>query len=145
MEPLFTKEQLEDHLGTKEVESITNLNQYIKETEDDLERMLRTQWWPNQDRSNFGFEVNNDYYFDFTKVDRSSLKNAAIYYCIYQYILPKLTRFTEGDAIFTKLKYYENKFDIEWADVKEVLIYDWDSDGDFEETERYVKGRRLHW
>ena len=141
--PLFTKEQLFNTIAMPEVQGIEDLDDIIQDTSHDIERILRTEWWVDENRANFGLSTEHSIHFQYDLVNQAQLKNAAIYYAIFQYILPRMTRFTEGDVTMNKMKYYKNKWDIEIAYVKNNLIYDWNRDGNFEETEREIRGRRL--
>jgi hypothetical protein len=81
--------------------------------------------------------------YDTTRVNESQLTRSAVYYSLYKYILPQLTQWAvEGDSFQTQIEFYRNAFDEEFDLTTRELIYDWNSDGSYEESERELIARQ---
>ena len=104
------------------------INQLTQASEDIL-NLIKTGWW--EDAS--GLPIDS---FDETKLNTAALEKITVYKAFYEYIFPKLSKFTEGDTFLAKIDFYEKRFKDEWLIVKSLPLYDFDESSSFEDNER---------
>lgn len=96
---------------------------------DDILNLIKTGWWEEAS----GLPISS---FDETKLNVAALEKLTVYKAFYEYIFPKLSKFTEGDTFLAKIDFYEKRFKEEWLIVKSLPLYDLDDDDTFEDGER---------
>ena len=134
----FTEANIKEYFPDLHEYGIQDFSDVIAKTEEDIYRLLRIEWYPNLPG---GRTYRDD--MDITKLKTSQLNRSAVYYSLYKYILPKLTKFeVEGDSFQTQIAFYKNAFDEEFDLTKRELFYDYDGDGQFEENEQYIEARQ---
>lgn len=135
---LFTENDIVEYFPDLHNYGIQDFTDVIAKTEADIHRLLRIQWFPKTQGmypSRIGLP---DYETD--RVNESQLTRSAVYYSLYKYILPQLTQWAvEGDSFQTQIDFYRSAFDEEFDLTTRELIYDWDDDGSYEESERELK------
>ena len=128
---IFTEDNIVEYFPDLHNYGIQDFNDFITKTEEDIHRFLRIEWYP----AVRGFGI-----YDSTRVNESQLTRSAVYYSLYKYILPQLTQWAvEGDSFQTQIDFYKAAFIEEFDLAKRELIYDWDGDGSYEETERELQ------
>lgn len=132
---LFTEANMKEYFPDLHEYGIQDFSDMIAKTDEDIYRLLRIEWWPTvPGRTNRSDDM------DTTKLKDSQLTRSAVYYCLFKYVLPKLTKFDpEGDSFQTQIMFYKNAFDEEFDLTKRELFYDWDDDGVFEENEQEIQ------
>jgi hypothetical protein len=135
---IFTEDNIVEYFPDLHNYGIQDFNDFIAKTEADIHRLLRIQWFPKVS-SNYPSRAGLGHY-DTTRVNESQLTRSGVYYCLYKYILPQLTQWAvEGDSFQTQIDFYRSAFDEEFDLATRELIYDWDSDGSYEESERELQ------
>ena len=108
----FTEADIKEYFPDLHEFGIQDFSDVIAKTEEDIYRLLRIEWYPNLPG---GRTYRDD--MDITKLKTSQLNRSAVYYSLYKYILPKLTKFeVEGDSFQTQIAFYKNAFDEEFDD-----------------------------
>ena len=132
---LFNEANMKEYFPDLHEYGIQDFSDMIAKTDDDIYRLLRIEWWPKlPGRTRYGTVM------DTTKLKDSQLTRSAVYYCLFKYVLPKLTKFDpEGDSFQTQIMFYKNAFDEEFDLTKRELYYDWDDDGVFEDNEQEIQ------
>lgn len=132
---LFTEANMKEYFPDLHEYGIQDFSDMIAKTDEDIYRLLRIEWWPKiPGRNRYGDVM------DTTKLKDSQLTRSAVYYCLFKYVLPKLTKFDpEGDSFQTQIMFYKNAFDEEFDLTKRELYYDWDDDGVFEDHEQEIQ------
>lgn len=131
MTPYITAKDLEDH-----VTDINNHNpplnwaKQIQFATDDVLNKIKADWW--EQVSSPLFTINEDL------LNTDALKNLAIYCTLGFYALPFLSteRDKDGDSFSRKAKYYRDRYKEEWEIVKNLALYDFNSDDQFTDDER---------
>ena len=95
----------------------------------DILNLIKTGWWEEAS----GLPIDS---FDETKLNVAALEKLTVYKAFYEYIFPKLSKFTEGDTFLAKIDFYEKRFKEEWLVVKSLPLYDFDNSDTFEDSER---------
>lgn len=95
----------------------------------DILNLIKTGWW--EDAS--GLPISS---FDEARLNTAVLEKITVYKAFYEYIFPKLSKFTEGDTFLAKIEFYEKRFKDEWLIVKSLPLYDFDQDSSFGDEER---------
>jgi hypothetical protein len=132
---LFTEADMKEYFPDLHEYGIQDFSDMIAKTDEDIYRLLRVDWWPKLPGRYGSFTE-----FDTTKLKDSQLKRSAVFYCLYKYVLPKLTKFDpEGDSFQTQIGYYREQFDEEFDIAKKELYYDWDDDGVYESHEQEIQ------
>jgi hypothetical protein len=138
---IFTEDNIVEYFPDLHNYGIQDFTSMIAKTEADIHRLLRIQWFPKvqgMDPNRIGLA---DY--DSTRVNESQLTRSAVYYSLYKYILPQLTQWAvEGDSFQTQIDFYRSAFDEEFDLATRELIYDWNDDGSYEESERELIARQ---
>jgi hypothetical protein len=132
---LFTENDMLEYMPDLHNHGIQDFSDMIAKTDDDVYRLLRVEWWPKlQGRTSSLHD------FDTTKLKDSQLTRSAVYYCLYKYVLPKLTQWSpEGDSFQTQIAFYKNAFDEEFSVATSQLNYDFDADGVHESHEQEIQ------
>jgi hypothetical protein len=135
---ILTEADMLEYMPDMNNYGIQDFTDMISKAEDDIIRLLRIEWWPQiPGRTNFGDVM------DPSKLKDSQLTRSAAYYCLYKYVLPKLTQWAvEGDSFQTQINFYKMAFDEEFDLAKRELFYDWDGDGQYEDNERNIQPRQ---
>lgn len=132
---LFTEANIIEYFPDLHNYGIQDFSDMIAKTDQDIYRLLRIEWWPKLTSRTTSFTG-----FDTTKLKDSQLTRSAVYYCLFKYVLPKLTKFDpEGDSFQTQIMFYKNAFDEEFDLTKRELFYDWDGDGLYETDEQEIQ------
>tara|TARA_R110000796_G_C14307787_1_gene406171 strand:+ start:128 stop:550 length:423 start_codon:yes stop_codon:yes gene_type:complete len=130
---LFTEANMIEYFPDLHNYGIQDFSDMIAKTDEDIYRLLRIEWFPKiPGRQTTGT-------METAKLKDSQLTRSAIYYCLFKYVLPKLTKFDpEGDSFQTQILFYKNAFDEEFDLTKRELFYDFDGDGLFETEEQTI-------
>ena len=132
---IFTEDNIVEYFPDLHNYGIQDFSDMISKTEADINRLLRIQWFPT-------LRVSSGTY-DPTRVKESQLTRSAVYYCLYKYILPQLTQWAvEGDSFQTQITFYQSAFEDEFGLATRELIYDWNDDGTYDESERELIPRQ---
>lgn len=135
---LFSETDIKEYMPDLHDYGIQDFSDMIAKTDEDIYRLLRVEWFPKLRGRNTGGSGWEE--FDTTKLKDSQLKRSAVYYCLYKYILPKLTQWNvEGDSFQTQIKFYRDAFEEEFAIATRELYYDWDGDGLYESDEQEIQ------
>lgn len=104
-------------------------NQINFATEDVLNK-IKSDWW-NQVAS-AGLTIDEDL------LNTDALTNLAVYRTLGFYALPFLSTQMDkdGDSFSRKAEFYRDRYKEEWELVKELPLYDFDQDSQFEDSER---------
>jgi len=108
----------------------SNWSDQIQYGTDDVLNKIKAAWWP---------QVTDPIYeLDESLLNTDALANLAIYCCLGFYALPYLAteRDKDGDSFSRKAEYYRGRYNEEWEVVKELPLYDFDGDTQFEDSER---------
>ena len=137
---LFTEADIKEYYPDLHNHGIQDFSDMIAKTDEDIYRLLRIEWYPTLGLRSYNSVVGGFEGFDTTKLKDSQLKKSAVFYCLYKFILPKLTQWaTEGDSFQVQIKYYKEQFDEEFGLAKRELFYDHDGDGQFESGEQGIQ------
>ncbi len=132
---LFTENDMKEYFPDLHDFGIQDFSDMIAKTDEDIYRLLRIDWWPKLPGRRTSFTE-----MDTTKLKDSQLKRSAVYYCLYKYVLPKLTKFDpDGDSFQTQIGFYRQAFDEEFGIAIRELYYDWDDDGVYESHEQEIQ------
>lgn len=101
----------------------------LTQASEDILNLIKTGWWEEAS----GLPIDS---FDETKLNIAVLQKITVYKAFYEYIFPKLSKFTEGDTFLAKIDFYEKRFKDEWLIVKSLPLYDFDDSDSFEDSER---------
>lgn len=111
---------------------ITDFEAEISKTTEDIYRLLRIRWWPSWKSNRYdivvrgiGVEMNQALLTD------SQFTRAAVYHCLAEHILPKLSKFQpEGDKFNQMMAHFRSQFEQEFSLVlQDGVEYDYDDDG----------------
>ena len=130
MTALFTVEDIKRKLSTKfELNAFTDIEELISDSSDEIYDRLETEWWPQAPYAGR---------FDRTRVTvTANVKNAALFHCLYFWILPRLSDFTvEPDKYQSLIVQYENAYHSRFARLRRLVSYDDDGDGVIQANER---------
>jgi hypothetical protein len=108
-------------------------------TQADITRRLRIDWWPRMRSEIFDIKVlSNSPEMDETLLTESQFTRAAVFHVLAYYILPKLNKFDpNGDRFAEMMKYYKTRFDEEFDLVlRDGVEYDRDDDGNITNSEK---------
>lgn len=138
---LFTEADMKEYMPDLHNYGIQDFSDMIAKTDEDIYRLLRVDWYPKLGslsmQNSYGGDLST---FDTTKLKDSQLKRSAVYYCLYKYVLPKLTKFDpDGDSFQTQIGFYRQAFDEEFGIAIRELYYDWDDDGVYESHEQEIQ------
>jgi|DEB0MinimDraft_6_1074348.scaffolds.fasta_scaffold89129_1 hypothetical protein len=138
---LFTEADMKEYMPDLHNYGIQDFSDMIAKTDEDIYRLLRVEWYPKLGVSSYNGSYTGDLSnFDTTKLKASQLTRSAVYYCLYKYVLPKLTQWSvEGDSFQTQIKFYRDAFEEEFAIAQRELYYDWDGDGVYEDGEHEIQ------
>ena len=132
---LFSENDMLEYMPDLHNYGIQDFANMIAKTDEDIYRLLRVEWYPKLQGRRTSWTD-----FDTTKLKDSQLKRSAVYYCLYKYVLPKLTKFDpDGDSFQTQISYYKAQFDEEFDIAKRELYYDWNDDGVYESNEQEIQ------
>jgi len=132
---LFTENDMLEYMPDLHNYGIQDFSNMIAKTDEDIYRKLRIDWWPKL-AGRYGSFTD----FDTSKLKDSQLTRSAVFYCLYKYVLPKLTQWsTDGDSFQTQIGYYKDQFDEEFDIATRELFYDWDGDGTYEDHEQEIQ------
>jgi hypothetical protein len=132
---LFTENNMKEYFPDLHNYGIQDFSDMIAKTDEDIYRLLRIEWWPKLPGRRTGFTE-----MDITKLKDSQLTRSAVYYCLFKYVLPKLTQWAvEGDSFQTQIAFYKQAFDEEFAIAIRELYYDWNDDGVYEDSEQEIQ------
>ena len=135
---LFTEADMKEYMPDLHNYGIQDFSDMIAKTDEDIYRLLRIEWFPKLTSRSTGASSWES--FDTNKLKDSQLKRSAVYYCLYKYVLPKLTQWAvEGDSFQTQIKFYRDAFEEEFAIAQRELYYDWDGDGVYEDGEHEIQ------
>ena len=95
----------------------------------DILNLIKGAWWPQAT----GLSLLS---FDESRLNTEALRQLTVYWTLYAYICPFLATFIEGDTWLAKKDHYKERYDAEWAVVKNLPLYDFDEDDTFEDIER---------
>ena len=97
---------------------------------DDVLNKIKADWW--EQVSSPLFDIDEDL------LNTDALKNLAIYCTLGFYALPFLSteRDKDGDSFSRKAKFYRDRYNEEWEVVKNLPLYDFNSDDQFTDDER---------
>jgi len=131
MTPYIDKDDLAKHVSDINDHNAPALwvNQ-IQFATDDVLNKIKAEWW--SEVSGPSLTINE------ALLNTDALTNLAIYCALGFYVLPYLSteRDKDGDSFSRKAEYYRARFKEEWEIVKELPLYDFDQDSDFEDGER---------
>jgi len=118
---------------------IQNFDAQLTKAQADVERYLRTHWWPSQQIGRFDITiigVNAE--MDANKLTESQLTRATVYCALGYYIFPLLSKFEPDLDVFqVKLDYYKKMYAEEiQAVIADGVEYDIDSSGDITDAEK---------
>ena len=109
-------------------------------TTDDINRLLRIEWWAKVSRSysSRNLFATTNLEMDTTKIEASQFKRAAVFHCLAYYILPRLTQHgAEPDRFRMMIDFYKSKFREEFDLIlQDGVEYDFDNDGTVEDSEK---------
>ena len=132
---LFTEADIIEYFPDLHNYGIQDFSNMIAKTDEDIYRLLQIDWWPKLRTGNRGWDT-----FDTTKLKDSQLTRSGVYYCLYKYILPKLTQWAvEGDSFQTQIVFYRTAFDEEFGTATRQLNYDFDGDGVHTDDEQEIQ------
>ena len=95
---------------------IQDFNDDHANTQADIIRRLRIDWWPRQRSDMFDIKVlSTSPEMDSALLTESQFTRAAVFHVLAYYILPKLNKFDpNGDRFAEMMKYYKTRFDEEF-------------------------------
>lgn len=102
-------------------------DELTKATRDVLAK-IKAEFWPPRHISSF----------DEANLDPDQLVDITVYRALGWYICPALENFARGEEGKWSLKanHFKDMFLEEWTTIQQLPIYDFDEDGEFEDTER---------
>jgi len=118
---------------------ITDFTDEIAKTEQDIYRQLRIRWWPTWKSNRYDIVVRGiAVEMDAALLTVSQFTRAAVYLCMADHILPKLSKFQpEGDKFKEMMQHFTTQFEREFQLVlQDGVEYDYNDDGTVEAGER---------
>ena len=91
---------------------IQNFDDALSKAQADVERYLRSNWWPTQQIGRFDITiVGTNVEMDADKLTASQMTRAAVYAALGYYIYPRLSKFEPTLDIFQmKMDYYKKMY-----------------------------------
>ena len=142
----ITPEEINGYIAGVDTKKIANIDYFIESAKNDVVRELRSDWWPRAvaeyypDVRNAAYFYNRRFEMERSLLNFEQLRNAIIYKCLYQYVLRSISDLKDDDAKKQRDQ-FKTDFEIEIERVKDVFLYDFDRDGqfepDFERTDDY--------
>jgi len=119
---------------------IIDFSAYHAKTTQDIQRLLRIEWWPRVSRNYSSSRYFNatDIEMDATKLTATQFTRAAVFHVLAYYILPQLTQHSpERDRFREMIDFYKAKFREEFNLVlQDGIEYDADQDGTVTDSEK---------
>tara|TARA_R100000231_G_scaffold726_3_gene1321 strand:+ start:418 stop:903 length:486 start_codon:yes stop_codon:yes gene_type:complete len=119
----------------------SKVTHYLSETNSDILRHLRAEWWPTYKLNVFtDITVLNTAEMDNTKINLDQFKRAAVYLFLGRFFLPSLTKFrpeADKDRFERMAEYYMGEYNKEWRMILEDGVeYDEDDNNTITRAER---------
>lgn len=111
----------------------------IAKTEQDIYRLLRVRWWPTWKANRYDIVVRGiTIEMNTSLLTATQFTRAAVYYCMAEHILPKLSQFQpDGDKFQEMMKHYRTSFETEFSLVlQDGVEYDYNDDGTVDVAEK---------
>ena len=131
MTPYIDKDDLAKHVqDINDHEGPTDWTDQIRFATDDVLNKIKADWW--EQVSSPLFDI------DESLLNTDALKNLAVYRTLGFYALPLLSTESDedGDSFSRKAAKYQTRYDQEWDIVKNLPLYDFNSDDQFTDDER---------
>lgn len=131
MTPYIDKDDLAKHVSDiNDHNGPTDWTDQIQFATDDVLNKIKADWW--EQVSSPLFIIDEDL------LNTEALTNLAVYRTLGFYALPLLSteRDKDGDSFSRKAEFYRDKYKEEWEIVKNLALYDFNSDDQFTDDER---------
>lgn len=129
---MLTISDIQDYVPDVLDYGIQDFDAEITKTEQDVYRFLRVRWWPTWKANRYDIVVrgiNVEMNEDLLTV--TQFTRAAVYHCMAEHILPKLSQFQpDGDKFLVMQEFYKKRFEEEFDMViRDGVEYDYNDDG----------------
>ncbi len=119
----------------------TETTNFFSQTNNDILRQLRIEWWPTYKMNVFtDITVLNTNEMVNTKINLDQFERAGVYYFIGKFMAPALTKFrpeADKDRFERMGEYYMSEYNKEWQSILEDGVeYDSTGDGTIVKNER---------
>lgn len=109
----------------------------IAKAQGDILERIKNDWWESHVASKY-FDTTSGYpIMDEALLNVAALKQITCYQSFAYYIMPKLARFSDEDDAYTrKIAFYSSEVEREYSKIKNMALYDFNSDSTFSDYER---------
>jgi len=120
----------------------TDFGLQLDKASEDVLNLIKADWWPAAVQTRWNAETIDigplTPTIDETKINDAALLNLTCYRAFHHYIFPLLTKDSDadGDNFSRKIDRYRDYFESEWNTVKNLALYDFDGDAQFQDIER---------
>lgn len=128
---MLTLSDLQEYMPDVLDYGILDFSSEIAKTQEDIYRRLRVEWWPTWKANRYDIVVRGiNIEMNSALLTDSQFTRAAVYYCLFQHILPKFTTHAvEGDKFSEMIKFYSARFESEFSMVlRDGVEYDYNND-----------------